>query len=259
MSDHLLVDFFAKVDIAKEPDRALNQLACHIFLFTLSGINFIYLFFIGYLGTGQTKRNFLQFMAMLGALMQMGSCLNSLWRYNIGEEYNYFIANAGAVFGLISGFINTSAVSPIWFHTDANRKRKWAICCFVIFLANAFCMFMEFRTFDKTHFDWFRGINAMNTPYTGITCFIAERGLKNGKIKIDPNIIRREDCIKTFRVMWISLLFLFFAYMPNITLFDYVAGGLTFGCVNVATFFMGQFDDYYDNPFGGETQPLLSQ
>jgi len=256
----LLVDFLGSVTLpANSHERAMNQLASHIFLLSLAGVNFIYLFFIGYLGSGGVKRNFLQVLVMFGALMQIGSCTCSIWRYNIGDEYNFALGNAGAVFGLLSGIFNNCALSTIWFHGDPNRKSKWTITCFVIFLISAVAMFMELVTYEETKFFWFRVVNMQNTPYTGITCYYTYRALVNGKLKISPSIIKHEDCISCFKVMWIFLLVSTVSnFAFGITLTLYVGSGLTFGCVNIATYYMGHFDDYYENPFGGETQPLLS-
>lgn len=254
----LLVDFLGKVTLPDNShERAMNQLACHLFLISLSGVNFIYLFFIGYLGTGSVKKNFLQFLAMLGALMQIGSCYCSIWRYNIGDEYHFAIGNAGALFGLLSGVFNNCALSTIWIHGDPNRKKKWTVICSIIFFISAFAMYKELVTYEETHFFWFRIVNMQNVPYTGITCYYTYRALSNGKLKISPKIIEHEDVTRCFQVLWIFLLVAFFANLTGITLTIYIGGGLCFGCVNIATYYMGLMDDYYDSPFEGETTPLL--
>jgi len=77
-------NFFGKA----VPDVAMNQLVCHIFLLTLSMVNVIYLFFIEGLGKRARFKNFLQQLAFFGALMQMGSCANSITRYNMQDVYN---------------------------------------------------------------------------------------------------------------------------------------------------------------------------
>ena len=252
----VLIDFLGKVTLPdNSEERALNQVACHIFLLSLSGVNAFYYLFIA-LPNGTLKKNFLQQLAFLGALMQIGSCSNSITRYNIGDEYNFKIANWGAFFGLASGVFNNIALSTIWIHGDPNRAFKFKLIAVIIFLISAFALYMELTTYEETHFFWFRVVNMQNTPYTLITCLFTARALKSGKIKVDPKVIATENAIAVFDTIWKFLLVMYLLNMTGITLFIYVGGGLTFGCVNAATFYMGQFDDYYDSPLG-ESTPLL--
>jgi hypothetical protein len=252
----VVIDFLGSVALPDDSlERALNQIACHIFLLTLSSVNVFYYVFIAWLGNGSIKKNYLQQLALVGAAMQIGSCTASIIRYNIRDEYNYAIGNTGAVFGLLSGVFNNIALSTIWVHSDPNRKFKWQLISVIIALITAVALYMEFTTYDETHFLYFRLVNMQNTPYTMITCLFTARALKSGKLKIDPKIIAHEDVLSVFSVMWKFLLVAFLSNLSGITLFIYVGGGLTFGCVNVATYYMGQMDDYYD--YGGETTPLL--
>jgi len=253
MSD-LLIDFFGAIDLPSGPERNTNQIACHIFLFTLAAVNVIYLIFIAGFGTGSLRKNFLQQLALMGGLMQLGSCYNSMTRYNIGDEYNWKIANAGAAFGLASGIFNNIALSTIWFYGSNNRGQKWAIFSAIIVLFSVWAMYMELKTYDETHFHYFRLINMQNTPYTGIVCFFTARALKNKKITIDPTIISQEAVTRVFNIMWMFALTALILISTNMTLVIYVGGGLIFGCVNIATFYMGQFDDYY--PFSEKSQPV---
>lgn len=253
----LAIDFFGPVTLPdNSEERRFNQIACHIFLLTLALVNVIYYIIVPGLGTGSLKKNFLQQLAFLGALMQIGSCTNSITRYNIGDEYNFVVGNLGAVFGFLSGVFNNIALSTIWFHNSPNRKRNWAICSFVIAMLSVFALYMELKTYDETHFFWFRVINMQNTPYTGITVYFTYRALKSGKVTINPNIISHDAVTNLFFVLTCFQLFWFLTNVSGVTLYIYIGGGLTFGVINVATYFMGQFDEFYDgSPF--EKQPLL--
>lgn len=261
MSDEkpeLLIDFFGGLDLPDNShERAMNQLACHIFLLTNVLVNVAYLIFVAGFGTGSLKKNFLQQLALLGALMQIGSCGNSITRYNIGDEYNFAIGNAGAAFGLASGVFNNIALSTIWFHGSTNRKMKWIIFSICWALVSCFAMYMELKTYEETHFFWFRVINMQNTPYTLLCCYFTYRGLKNKKISIDPNIISHSAVTSLFKVLTLFQLAWFLTNVSGQTIYIYIGGGMTFMTVNVATHFMGSFNDYYDSPVGGEGQPLL--
>jgi len=258
MSD-LAVQFFGSVALPdNSEERRMNQIACHIFLLTLALVNVVYYIFVVGLGTGSLKKNGLQQLAFLGALMQIGSCSCSITRYNIGDEYNTVIGNWGAVFGLLSGIFNNCALSTIWFHGSPSRQYQWGLCCAVIAAASIIAMIMELLTYQSTHFFWFRIINMQNTPYTGITVYFTYRALKSKKINIDSSIIKHEDVTRLFLVLSFFELFWFLTNVSGVTLFIYIGGGLTFGVVNVATFYMGLFDDYYGgSPDIGEFSPLL--
>jgi len=250
----LLVDFFGSVSLPDNShERAMNQLACHIFLMTSVLVNVAYLIFVAGLGTGSLKKNFLQQLALMGALMQIGSCGNSITRYNIGDEYNFKIANMGAAFGLASGIFNNIALSTIWFHKDPNRKRNWFIMSVIIILLSVWAMTMELKTYDKTHFFYFRIVNILNIPYTMICCFFTYRALKSGKITISKGTNSTEAVTNLFLVLTLFELLWFLANVSGMTIFIYIGGGLTFMTVNVATHFMGNFDDYYI--YSGEQTP----
>lgn len=252
------VDFFGPLDLPDNSDeRAMNQLACHIFLLTNVLVNIAYLVFVAGFGTGTLKKNFLQQLALLGALMQVGSCGNSITRYNISDEYNWAISNAGAAFGLASGVFNNIALSSIWFHGSPNRKKNWMIFSTIWALISVFAMYMELKTWDETHFFWFRVINMQNTPYTLICVFFTYRALKNKKISIDPTIIAHADVTRLFLVLTYFQLAWFLTNVSGQTIYIYVGGGMTFMTVNVATHFMGNFNDYFDSPINGEDTPLL--
>jgi hypothetical protein len=251
----VLVDFLGSVALPDDSlERAMNQLACHIFLLSLSGVNVFYYVFVAY-PNGTLKKNFLQQLALLGALMQIGSCSCSITRYNIRDEYNYAIGNAGAVFGLASGVFNNIALSTIWIHSDPNRAFKWKIISAIIALISIVALYMEFTTYDETHFFYFRVVNMQNTPYTLITCLFTARALNSGKLRINPSIISKDNAVAVYSTLWKFLVVAFLANLTGVTLAIYVGGGLCFGCVNVATHYMGLMDDYYD--YGGETTPLL--
>lgn len=247
MAEELLINFLGTTALADDSnERALNQVACHIFLLTSVLNNLAYLIFVAGFGIGSLKRNPLQQLALLGALMQLGSCYNSISRYNIGDEYHFNMGNMGSLFGLLSGIFNNSALSTIWFHKRPNRKFKWMVCSIFIVLLSTCAMIIQLNTYEDTKFFYFRIINICNTPYTMICCLFTYRALKSGKITINENIIKHEDVTNLFLVMFVFELFWFLMTFFGIPWFMYMGGGLTFGVVNVATHFMGNFDDYYD-------------
>jgi len=254
----LLADFFGKVDLPDGTnERHMNQLVCHIFLLTLSMVNVIYLFFIEGLAKRDLFKNFLQQLAFFGALMQMGSCGNSITRYNIQEEYNPTISNTGAFFGLAAGCFNNIALASILFHGCDNRKKKWAIFSTCLTGLSIFLLFKEITTFDKTHFTYFRMLNMLSTPFAAGCLLYTSHALKKGTVKIDSAIISLEAAIRLYKVMGIFLVFAFFAVPTGMTIVIYIGGGLVFGCVNVATYYMDKMVGLYDKPVGEEGASLL--
>mmetsp|Transcript_23154 Transcript_23154/g.49317 ORF Transcript_23154/g.49317 Transcript_23154/m.49317 type:complete len:258 (+) Transcript_23154:365-1138(+) len=254
----VLVDFFGSVALPDgSHERFMNQLVCHIFLLTLSLINVIYLFFVEFLGKGALQKSFLQQLAFFGALMQIGSCSNSITRYNIEDEYNYIISNAGAFFGLAAGCFCNIALAPIVFHDCTNRKLKWKIFSIALISASIYCLYMECTTFDETGFFYFRVMNMQSVPWTAFTIWYTSRALKKGTVTIDPSIISTEAAINMCFVIGVTMAILFLLNLSGVTIFIYISGGLAFGCVNVATYYMDKMEGLYDKPAGGETALLL--
>jgi len=254
----LLADFFGKVDLPDgTSERHMNQLVCHIFLLTLSMVNVIYLFFIEGLGKKALYKNFLQQLAFFAALMQMGSCGNSITRYNIEEEYNATIGNMGAFFGLAAGCFSNIALASILFHGCENRKKKWAIFSTCLIGLSIFLLVKEVTTFNKTHFTYFRYLNMLSTPFAAGCLLYTSHALQKGTVKIDSAIISKDDAVRVFKVMGIFLVFAFLTIVTGMTLVIYIGGGLVFGCVNVGTYYMDHMVGLYDKPVGGEGSSLL--
>jgi len=254
----VIADFFGKVDLPDGTmERFMNQIVCHVFLITLALVNVVYLVFIEGLGKGALQKSFLQQLALFGALMQIGSCGNSITRYNIQDEYNPLISNLGAGFGLAAGCFNNIAVASILFHGCDNRKMKWGIFSTFLIGLSLFLIYMEVTTFDDTHFFYFRVLNMQSTPFAAFCLLYTSRALNKGTVKIDSAIISKEAAVGVFKVMGYFLVFGFFCNMTGYTIFIYIFGGLTFGCINVSTYYMDKMVGLYDKPVGGEGESLL--
>lgn len=255
----VLVDFFGKFSLpVGSHERFMNQLVVHIFLLTLSLVNVVYLFFIEGVGKRALQKSFLQQLAFFGALMQIGSCGCSITRYNIEDEMNYAIGNAGAAFGLAGGFLRNIAIASILFHGCENRKRKWGIFSICHFCLSTTMLIIELRNFDKYGFTPFRIMDMQYAPFCSICCFYTSRALSNGTVKIDSSVISKEAAIGTFKVMsYFLITFWLIGMVTSIAIFTYINGGLTIGCVTVATYYMDKMTGLYDKPVGGEGDSLL--
>jgi len=247
----LLANFFGGVDLPDGTrERHMNQLVCHIFLLTLSMVNVIYLFFIEGLGKKALYKNFLQQLAFFGALMQMGSCGNSITRYNIEEEYNPFISNMGAFFGLAAGCFNNIAIGSILFHGCDNRKKKWAIWSAFLIGYSIVLLYLEITTFNSTHFWYFRQLNMCSSPIAAVCFLYTSHSLQKGTVKIDSAIISNEAAIRIFKIMGIFCVCAVLTMVTGMTIVIYIGGGLVFGTVNVATYYMDHMVGLYDKPVG---------
>jgi len=255
----LLANFFAKGGSLPDGsnERNMNFLVCHIFLMALSMVNVIYLFFIEGLGKRALFKNFLQQLAFFGALMQMASCANSISRYNIQEEYNPLFSNGSSFFGLAAGGFNNIAYGSILFHGCANRKRNWAIFSILLVGASVLVFINQVATFKEDHFDVFIKFNIPNTPFAALCILYTSYSLNKGTVKIDSATISKEAAVRTFLVMGIFLVLDFVATTTKVTIVMLVGGGLNFGCVNVATYYMDHMVGLYEKPVGGEGSSLL--
>jgi hypothetical protein len=97
--------------------RAINAAASHFGFFMFNFINVSYLLFIeGYalrnIDRGSGK-NFLHLLCLIGCAYQICSCITSMTRLNLNDEFNSFWANGGTIFGNMGFALCNSAVSVV--------------------------------------------------------------------------------------------------------------------------------------------------
>jgi len=239
--------------------RNVSNVAAHIFLLTLSSANVVYLLFIEGLAKRALQKNFLQQLAFFGALMQIGSCVNSIHRYNINDEFNLLYAHSGSAFGFIANCFNFIALGSILFHGYDNRKMKWRIYSVSVIGLAICCMYYELTTFEESRFISFEIF--INVPLNMFFLWYTSWALQKGTVKIDSTVISKEAAIRTFKVL-AFILFLRFVFFivflkTEYTSLGYIMYGLNFCCVNIGTYYMDKMVDLYDKPVRREGESLL--
>jgi len=253
----VLINFFAKMgSLTKGTDEnALNQIAGHMFLLTLSSINVVYLFFIEGLGKRALQKNFLQQLAFCGALSQIGTCTATIIRYNIQNDFNPFYTKFSSGCAFIANSFNFIALGVTLFHGCDNRKMKWRIFSVSVIGLFGLGAYLEITT-DKILLGY---VLAISPPFCSICHLYTSHALQKGTVTIDSAIISKEALIRTFKVMayFLSFVYVFGSIVSGITILPLIIQGLTFCCVNIGTYYMDKMVGLYDKPVRREVEPLL--
>mmetsp|Transcript_26393 Transcript_26393/g.26847 ORF Transcript_26393/g.26847 Transcript_26393/m.26847 type:complete len:255 (+) Transcript_26393:70-834(+) len=252
----VLINFFAKMgSLTKGSDEnALNEIAGHMFLLTLSVINVVYLFFIEGLGKRALQKSFLQQLAFCGVLSQIGTCSSTIYRYNIQDDNNPSLLKLSSGCAFIANIFNFIALGVTLFHGCDNRKMKWRIFSVSVIGLFSLGAYLEITT----HVVYLGYVLAILPPFCIICHWYTSHALQKGTVTIESAIISKEAAIRTFKVMaYILSICYVLAIVSKIYVLLLINQGLVFCCVNIGTYYMDKMVGLYDKPVRREVESLL--
>lgn len=239
--------------------RAINFAASHFGFFMFNFINVSYLLFIeGYalrnIGMNAGK-NFLHLLCLIGCSCQICSCITSMTRYDINDEFNPFWANGGTIFSNMGFALCNSAVSVVWFVNSDNRNRKWLITTIFFIVVHNINSVISYMLWDEKHFAPFRPMVAFSAVYQtfiiGFTIYL----IKKGSINVKPAVASKDQFIRLCQVLVaINILSLALTQL-HMPMFLYPETGWIYATCVVFCKFLGQMN--FAAPSGGENTPLL--
>mmetsp|Transcript_53296 Transcript_53296/g.59607 ORF Transcript_53296/g.59607 Transcript_53296/m.59607 type:complete len:260 (-) Transcript_53296:210-989(-) len=257
----VLINFFAKLSsmsalrVNGTDEYALNEIAGHMFLLTLSVINVVYLFFIEGLAKRALQKNFLQQLTFFGSLMQIGTCTSTIIRFNIQDAHNPIYGIPSTVFAFIANSFNFIALGVTLFHSCDNRKMKWRIFSVSIIGLATVGAYLQITT----SVIYLNGFLITSPPFCIICHLYTSHALQKGTVTIDSAIISKEATIRTFKVMayFLSIVYVLGNLILGMNVVALINQGLTFCCINIGTYYMDQMVGLYDKPVRRETESLL--
>ena len=222
---------------------------CGFFMFNVLNVSYI-LLFEGF-AFGRLGQNSLLKIAFFGCLFQICSCLTSIYRYNINDEFGIY-AHLGTVFGLIAFSLSNSAYLRVIFQDDS-RPGKIRVGTLVWALIAIGCLVITEKNWEEDDFKYFRVYIAASVLYQTVALILGHRALAAATTNQANDTAT--TLTKVFKVLIVldtgCLVFTGLAGRPIVS---YPATGLTFTVMVFAMSFVGRSKAALG---GTETESLL--
>lgn len=248
-----IVNFLTKNDDPKE-DFYVAALTAHLIFCMFNVLNITYIVFFEGCVYGRLGKNTLTKLALVGCFAQMLSCMTSIHRYNIYDEYSDW-GRLGTLFGLIAYFFVNVGYLYMW-------KRKCVLVIGTLFwlVVASYVGYKSEVNWDEEHFDTFRKFVGGSSLYQVIANVSGWIAHSRGAIKLDPSILSYQQMNRLFLVcIFLGLSGLVGTIVCGMPMVSYPASGATFSIFVIIGGYVGRMDFMTgDGVEGteGETQPL---
>lgn len=231
-------------------ERAILFVVAHsgFFFFNFMNVCITTLFFV----FGNLWNNPLSKLAFLACFFQMCSCICSIHRYNINDEFGFF-AHVSVALGLLAYCPFNIAYTYLVFSHNKDAFLDHFACGFTLrylyvvvgmsLAAAAGCFLIGYAEWEQHDFTWFRSFIFWSTMYQIIAISVGLWNFCNHNIKLgDSSVLSRKSTIKVFAVcIGLNVLALALAG-SGIPVLQYPATGLTFSVLSVVMAFAGDMD-----------------
>jgi len=239
--------------------RAINYEAAHFGFFMFNFINVSYLLFIeGYalrnIGRGAGK-NFLHLLCLFGCAFQVCSCITSMTRYNINDEFNSFWANGGTISGNMGFAMCNCAVSVVWFANSDKRSKYWLLTAIAFLVVHNVNSVLSYMFWEKLHFLTFRPMVGVSALYQIAAMIYCLYSIKKGSIHVNPKVASKDQFARICQVLIVINVLASFLTSREMPMFLYPETGWIYTTCVVFCKFLGQMD--FAAASAGETSALL--
>lgn len=204
-------------------------------------INVSYLiFFEGYV-FGGLKTNLLTRLALISCVFQLYSCVTSIRRYNIGDEYDVD-GKVGVATGLIAFSFSNIAYLYVALNKKATTKVVCAFSFFLLLLSCAIMYFMLQQWVDVPRPPFFKmyvGGSAIFHAICNLCCLSAH---KKSEIKIVSSIITYDQMNRLLGTCVFLELLAASAVISKLPILIYPGTGSTFSIMVIVMTFVGKMD-----------------
>lgn len=234
------VIFSTKADAPEGSDlRNTAYLIAHCWFLFFNVINVSYLaIFEGFI-YGKLKGNFIMKLTFAACLIQISSCLTSIHRYNIDEEYGIY-GILGTLFGLLAFTPFNIAYVYVFFHKNSKNFIKAGSIIWII-LATA-TMLGTIKIWETDNFAYFRVYVGASTAWHIVSNIRLLLAHKKGDVKIDPSIGTSDEVNKTLLVAIILEVAAGLGAASKIPVLQYPGTGLTFSLLVIVSRYAGNMD-----------------
>ena len=198
---------------------------------------------------GRLRTNYLAQLALVACLSQILSCVASIYRYNMQDEYGSG-AQVGLGFGIFSYTFKNIALMYLflihkcrgYFHIGS-LKIGYITIGTIFFVAVGVAQFVySCINWEHVHFGIFRIYIAVSTVYQVAGTANCAWSLHKEKINIDQSIISRAAMTRLLVLCIVLTVFALGGGASGMPILVYPATGLTYTTLAIVLFFAGQMD-----------------
>lgn len=229
-------------------------------MFNLINIFYI-LVFHGYV-LRRLKNNFLMKMALLACIVQVFSCLCSIHRYNINDEFGLW-AHYSNAFGLSAFAILNFIILHIFLNANRNKyfhfnpfdmelfeklKVGYVTVGATIWTALAMAAWTIGRiNWEMEDFKFFRIYISLSTAHQLLSYILVLRAVHKGKVGLPEDFPVSNEILKRVLISAIGLVLLAIGGASTaMPVFQYPATGLTYTVMVIVVSFVGEMDFMID-------------
>ena len=230
-----LIDFGTFDDRGELPDadtldkyyRHIVFFIGHFGFFMFNFLNVSYMVLIQGLVLGNLSRCRRLQLTLVGCLLQIASCVTSLTRYNMVDEYNGW-GIAGIVLSFVGYCFMNYSCSVVIFKSN---KKPILITTGVWALLAVILLVLNLVTWEANKFLYFRVFLGLATFYQLVSMCVGYYHLKKGTISTDPSIISNDAMKKLFLLLLVLDIIGMAALLSTVVILIYPATGLTLNVV----------------------------
>jgi len=220
-------------------DRNTSYLIGHLGFFLFNVLNVLYLICFEGVAFGRLKQNYLLKFSFVACFVQIFSCVSSILRYNINEEYGIY-GEMGSYLGLTA----QTAMNFGYLYVLFNRNyRKYLVPAVVFWAVVALVTFlMTSSSWDTINFFYFRKFIALSAVNAFFSILLALVAHSKGDITIEASIASYDQMNKIFGVCLFMQFVCLFAAFRGHPVYQYPATGMTFTISVIINTYVGRMD-----------------
>eukprot|EP00574_Skeletonema_japonicum_P006649 CAMPEP_0201713692 /NCGR_PEP_ID=MMETSP0593-20130828/441_1 /ASSEMBLY_ACC=CAM_ASM_000672 /TAXON_ID=267983 /ORGANISM="Skeletonema japonicum, Strain CCMP2506" /LENGTH=268 /DNA_ID=CAMNT_0048202869 /DNA_START=85 /DNA_END=891 /DNA_ORIENTATION=+ len=244
------------------PGRMECFMVGHCIFFMINFLNVCYLILFEEFTFQRLRKNILLQFGFVACFVQLFSCITSVHRYNIGDEYGIF-NKAGVVIGIVAFTpLNFTDLYLIFQPKKNVTAIRLGMCFWVIAaLANGYYSMVNWEESTTKPFQMLVGLSTLS-HIVGLIVF--RKYLKDGTVSIDDSIASKDVMLRMLMVLIILDCLCLFGATLGKPIISYPGTGLTFTVMVIAMSFIGRMDFMTAEGLGSsamvgtERQPLKS-
>jgi hypothetical protein len=210
----------------------------HFGFFMFNFLNVCYLTLFEGLIFQRFRKNPLLKLAFFACFVQIFSCVTSIHRYNIDDEYGIY-GRAGTLIGIVAFVLFNFPYLYLIFQSNTKAIRFGMRFLVVAGIA---CCFVGEANWETKNFTYFRIFIGFSIFFHIVALMIGHRSLNDGSISIDASIASKEAMLRMFRVLIFLDVMSLTGGLLGKPILTYPLTGLTFSVMVIAITYVGRMD-----------------
>ena len=249
-----IVNFLTDKNIEASDLRNSAFLIGHCGFFLFNFLNVLYLILFEGIAFGRLRQNFLSKLSLLACFTQILSCITSIHRYNINEEFGPY-GLAGTGLGILAFTPFNIAYLYLFFNNRNNHRRRFigAGIAFWIVIGIA-CFAMTYINWPEEAFKYFQPYVVLSSVWHIVSNIRGLRAHQKGEIRIDESIISHHVMNKVFGVCIFLEIVTSVCAAMGLPVLTYPATGMTFTICVIVMVYAGRMDSMNEDSSGSSVE-----